>query len=90
MRIASFFSQIAHSHSISTHNQFVPIESYKITILDIKMFHCYFLIKLYDLLGKLYEAVQTMCRLKYRYSVRIIRYTIMTLITFSDIPIVLG
>ena len=48
--------QTAPSHSISTHNQFVP---YEIKILDIKMSHCYFSIKLFDWLGKLYEVVQT-------------------------------
>ncbi len=56
-----FFIQTGHSNSISTHNQFVPIDTYEIKILDIKMSNCYFSIKFYDCLGQLYEAVQTSC-----------------------------
>ena len=42
--------QGAPSHSMSTHNQFVLLDTYEIEILDSsKMSHHYFLIKLYDL-----------------------------------------
>ena len=34
-----FFSQSAPSHTTSIHNQFVPIDTYQITILDSKMSH---------------------------------------------------
>ena len=58
------FYSTAHSHSISTHNQFMSKDTYEITILDIKMSLCYFSIQLYDCLGKLYEAVPTSCTQK--------------------------